>query len=1047
MSSKIIDFVLKNRLFVLGFVLTIVALGLYSVQDIPIDAFPDVTNNQVQIITEAPNISPVEVERLVTFPIENAMNGIPDVMEVRSISKYGLSVVTVVFEDRMDTYFARQLISERLSNIRSELPAGVKQPVLGPVSTALGEIYQYVVEGEGYTPMELRTIQEWIVKPQLKTIPGVTEVNSFGGFVKQYQILTDPGRLRAYGLSVSDVFNAIEANNAVAGGSFIEHNGEAFIIRGMGLVTKPAELGDIVVKTIGSVPVFIRQVASVTVGPEVRAGAVTKDDEGEVVTGIIMMLKGRNSREVITRVKEKVGDVNKSLPPGVRIVSFYDQNELVNNTIATVEKNLIEGGILVIIILFFFLGNWRAALIVALVIPLSMLFTFIGMDRLGLSANLMSLGALDFGMIVDGAVVLVDNFVRHMRDKKNAGKDPIQLIGDSAKEVARPITFGVIIIIMVYVPILTFKGMEGKMFAPMAYAVGFAILGSLILIFTFVPVVSTWFLKVSKNPKENIIIRWLAPRYRAVLQWSLANTAKTVIAALVVLVVSLSLVPFMGTEFLPELDEGSFLIEIKRLPSVALSESVEQGKKIQKEIIRIPEVRTVVFKTGRPDLANDYMGLHETDGFVLLKPRDEWRDGVSKEDIGQELEAIVARYPDINYGFTQPIAMRVDELVAGVKSDVAIKIFGEDFDILRQRAADIERLVQSIPGTGSVMVEQVSGQTYLDIKINRDKVARYGLNVADVQDVIETAIGGRTATEMYEGTRRVDVVVRYTAESRNDIGVIRNLLVSLPDGSRLPLSQLADIEAVEGPVQISREQGQRRIVVGVNLDGRDVGSYVEELQKKVDAAIVLPAGYYLVYGGQFENQQRAMARLYLVVPLALLIIYLLLFTMFGNLRNSLLILTNLPFALSGGIVFLFLRGLNISVTSAIGFIALFGVAVLNGVVLIEHLNHKRKDINDLDEAVVEGAVDRLRPVLMTALVASFGFIPMALNTTQGSEVQRPLATVVIGGLITSTLLTLLVLPTIYAWIERRLHPELGPIQCMKRIVLPRKFWDEGDDNG
>ncbi|MBN1448681.1 MAG: efflux RND transporter permease subunit [Bacteroidetes bacterium] len=1042
MSAHIIDFVLKNRLFVLGFVVTIIGLGIYSLRDIPIDAFPDVTNNQVQVITEAANISPVEVERLVTFPIENAMNGIPDVMEVRSISKYGLSVVTVVFEDGVDTYFARQLISERLSNIRSELPAGVKQPVLGPVSTALGEIYQYVVEGEGYTPMELRTIQEWIVKPQLKTIPGVTEVNSFGGFVKQYQVLIDPGRLQTYDLTVEDVFIAVEQNNAVAGGSFLEKNGEAFIIRGMGLVTQPAELGDIVVKTVNNVPVFIRQVASVTVGPEVRAGAVTQDDKGEVVTGIIMMLKGENSREVILRIKEQVKEVNKSLPPGVSIRSFYDQTELVNNTIHTVQTNLIEGGILVIAVLFFFLGNWRAALIVALVIPLSMLFTFIGMDQLGLSANLMSLGALDFGMIVDGAVVLVDNFVRHMRDKRNEGKDRIRLIGDSAKEVARPITFGVIIIIMVYVPILTFEGMEGKMFAPMAYAVGFAILGSLILLFTYVPVVSTFFLKLGKNPKENIVIRWLAPRYRRSLRWSLQNTGKTVGAALLLLIGSLSLIPFMGSEFLPALDEGSFLIEIKRLPSVALSESVAQGSKIQKEIMRIPEVRTVVFKTGRPDLANDYMGLHETDAFVMLKARDEWRDGISKDDIEAELDAIVSQFPDISYGFTQPIAMRVDELVAGVKSDVAVKIFGEDFDVLRARSSDIERLVQNIPGTGSVMVEQVSGQTYLDIRIHRGKVARYGLNVADVQDVIETAIGGRVATEVYEGTRRVDVVVRYDQKSRDDIAAIRNLLVSLPDGSRLPLSQLADIDAVEGPVQISREQGQRRIVVGINLSGRDVGSYVDELQARVEENLALPAGYYLQYGGQFENQQRAMSRLYLVVPLALLIIYLLLFTMFGNLRNSLLILTNLPFALSGGILLLWLRGLNISVTSAIGFIALFGVAVLNGVVLIEHLNHKRKEASSLDDAVVEGSVDRLRPVLMTALVASLGFIPMALNTTQGSEVQRPLATVVIGGLITSTLLTLLVLPTIYTWIERRLHPELGPIECMKRIVLPRKLWDE-----
>jgi cobalt-zinc-cadmium resistance protein CzcA len=1042
MSARIIDFVLKNRLFVLGFVVTIIGVGIYSLQDIPIDAFPDVTNNQVQVITEAPNISPVEVERLVTFPIENAMNGIPDVMEVRSISKYGLSVVTVVFEDRVDTYFARQLISERLANIRSELPSGVKQPVLGPVSTALGEIYQYVVDGKDFTPMELRTMQEWIIKPQLKTIPGVTEINSFGGFVKQYQVLIDPDRLRAYDLTVEDVFTAVENNNAVAGGSFLEKNGEAFIIRGMGLVTQPDELGDIVVKTVSNVPVFIRQVASIAVGPEIRAGAVTQDDKGEVVTGIIMMLKGENSRDVIQRIKAKVREVNKSLPPGVQIRSFYDQTELVDNTIRTVETNLIEGGILVIAVLFFFLGNWRAALIVALVIPLSMLFTFIGMDQLGLSANLMSLGALDFGMIVDGAVVLVDNFVRHLRAKENEGKDRTRLIADSAKEVARPITFGVVIIIMVYIPILTFEGMEGKMFAPMAYAVGFAILGSLILIFTFVPVVSTFFLKLGKNTKENIVIRWLAPRYRRALQWSLKNTAKTVTAALVVLAGSLSLVPFMGSEFLPALDEGSFLLEITRLPSVALSESVEQGNKIQKEIMRIPEVRTVVFKTGRPDLANDYMGLHQTDAFVMLKPRDEWREDITKDDIEAELEAIVSKFPDINYGFTQPIAMRVDELVAGVKSDVAVKIFGEDYDVLSAKASEIERMVQDIRGTGSVMVEQVSGQTYLDIRINRGKIARYGLNVSDVQNVIETAIGGRTATEVYEGTRRVDVVVRYSAESRNDISSIRTLLVSLPDGGRLPLSQLADIEAVEGPVQISREQSQRRIVVGINLSDRDVGSYVEELQSRIDSRLSLPAGYYLQYGGQFENQQRAMGRLYLVVPLALLIIYLLLFTMFGNLRNSLLILTNLPFALSGGILLLWIRGLNISVTSAIGFIALFGVAVLNGVVLIEHLNHKRKEGSLLDDAVVEGAVDRLRPVLMTALVASLGFIPMALNTTQGSEVQRPLATVVIGGLITSTLLTLLVLPTIYAWIERRLDPQLSAFECMKRIVLPRKFWEE-----
>lgn len=1040
MSGRIIDFVLKNRLFVLGFIVTIMGLGFYSLQHIPIDAFPDVTNNQVQVITVASNLSPLEVERLVSFPVENAMNGIPDVEIVRSISKYGLSVVTVVFHDGVDTYFARQLVSERLAGIRGELPAGVSQPVLGPVSTALGEIYQYVVEGKDYTPMELRTIQEWIIKPQLKTIPGVTEVNSFGGFVRQYQILVDPDRMAASHVTLADVFDAVEKNNSVSGGSSIEHNGEAFIIRGLGLASTIEDLGDIVVRTQNGVPVFVRTVASIAMGPEVRAGAVTKDGKGEVVTGIVMMLKGENSRTVIGRVREKVAEVNKGLPPGVRITSFYDQTELVNNTIRTVESNLIEGGILVIAVLFFFLGNWRAALIVALVIPLSMLFTFIGMDRLGLSANLMSLGALDFGMIVDGAVVLVDNFVRTLTLHRQDQRTRSSLIAESAKEVARPITFGVIIIIMVYVPILSFQGMEGKMFTPMAYAVGFAILGSLILAFTFVPVVSSVFLKVAAVPKENILIRLLRPHYERILAWSLRHGGRTVGIATVALVLSLSLIPFMGSEFLPQLDEGSVLIEVKRLPSVALSESVQQGLALQKKLMTIPEVRTAVFKTGRPDLANDYMGVHETDCFVMLKPRKEWRDGKTKDDLIAEMEAICATMPGISYNMTQPIAMRVDELVAGVKSAVAVKIFGEDFEVLKKKSAEIEKLVAGIPGTGTVMVEQVSGQTYLDIAIDRRRIARYGLNVDDVQKVVETAIGGKVATELYQGTRRFGVLVRLREDARNSIETIRAVPVDLPGGGRLPLSTFADIRAVEGPVQVSRENGQRRIVVGINLDGRDVGSYVAELERTIAARVNLPAGYFLQYGGQFENQQRAMSRLMLVVPLALLIIYLLLFAMFGNLRNSLLILSVLPFAMSGGIIALFVRGLNISVTSAIGFIALFGVAVLNGVVLIEHLNHMRHREEDLDRSVIHGAGDRLRPVLMTALVASLGFIPMALNTSQGSEVQRPLATVVIGGLVTSTLLTLFVLPTMYAWIERRIDPTMRLGERAKRILLPKMWW-------
>jgi heavy metal efflux system protein len=1044
MISRIVDFVLKNRLFVIGFIMTIIVLGVYSMTHIPIDAFPDVTNNQVQIITEASSLSPLEVERLVSFPIETSMNGIPDVTIVRSISKYGLSVVTVVFEDKVDVFFARQMISERLSNIRGELPAQVEQPQLGPISTALGEIYQYVVDGKNYTPMQLRTINDWMIKPQLKTIPGVTEVNSFGGFVKQYQVLVDPVSMGGYKITLDEVFEAVERNNAVAGGNFIEHNGESFIIRGMGLIGGNEDIGNIIVKNVNGVPIFVKQLASVATGPEIRAGAVSQDDKGEVVTGIVMMLRGENSREVIIRIKEKVAEVNKGLPEGVSITSFYDQTELVDNTITTVQTNLFEGGLLVIIVLFFFLGNWRAALIVATVIPLSMLFTFIGMKYLGLSANLMSLGAIDFGMIVDGAIVLVENFVRNMNQKGKQFKDKLSLIAASTKEVGRPITFGMIIIIMVYVPILSFEGMEGKMFAPMAYAVGFALIGALILSFTYIPVVSTFFLKEKTNTRENFVIRLLKPMYSKRLRWSLNRTSMIAAVSALGLIASLMLVPFMGTEFLPELDEGSFLIEINRLPSVALSTSVEEGIHIQKAIKEIPEVRTVVFKTGRPDLANDYMGVHQTDGFVMLKPRSEWRDGIAKPDIEDDIHEVLAGFAGFNYGITQPIAMRVDELVAGVKSDVAVKVFGEDFTTITRTAKNIERVAQNIRGTGNTLVEQVMGQTYLDVQIDRNAIARYNLNVEDVLDVVEIAIGGKAATEVYEGTRRVDVIVRFAQEHRATINDVRNTLVNLPTRGRIPLSQLAEIKAVEGPVQISREKGQRRTVVGINLDERDIGSYVAELQQQIDANVSIPAGVFLEYGGQFENQQRAMSSLYVVLPAALLIIYLLLFTMFGTIRHAGIILLNLPFALSGGIIALWVRGLDISVTSAIGFIALFGVAVLNGVVMLEHINHLRKEGVPLSDAVVDGASDRLRPVMMTALVASLGFIPMALNTTQGSEVQRPLATVVIGGLITSTLLTLMVLPGVYYWVESRIDPGLPMIECVKRIALPRKFWDSAE---
>ncbi len=1018
MLNKLIDFSLRQKFVAISLTLLVAFGGFQALQQIPINSLPDVTPVQVLVITKAGRYSPYDVEKLVSFPIENAMNGLPKVKQVRSISQFGLSAVTIEFEEGTDIYFARQIVSQRLQGIADELPEGVSSPQLGPISTALGEIYQYVVKGEGYSLTELRTIQDWIIAPQLKTVKGVTEINSFGGFVKQYEVIVAPGKLRSYKIGLKEVMDAIAANNGVSGGNYLEHNREQYIIRGFGQIRNIDDINKIIVTYIEGKPVFVRDIATVRIGKQIRQGAVTQDGKGEVVTGIVMMLRGGNGREVIKNIEEKIAEINKSLPEGVRIEKFYDQADLVERTTHTLTTNLVEGGFFVIAVLLLLLGEIKGALIVASVIPLSMLFAFIGMHYFGLAANLMSLGAIDFGMVVDGSVVMVENIVHKLQTRKKGDK-LIPLIRQAAHEVARPIFFGVLIILMVYVPIITFKGMEGILYRPMAITVATAVFGSLIMALVYVPALSAIVFRKGIKIRKNYLMDFLLPRYRRFLEKNLERKTKILVPAVVIFLISVILLLNMGTEFLPELDEGSILIEQVRMPSVTLEESVENANWLAGQLIKnIPEIKTVVPKTGRSDLANDWMGVHQTDVWVILKPEDEWRPGVTKEDIIEMIKPYLEVEPGLSYNFTQPIAMRVDELTSGVKSDIAVKIFGEDLEELDRIGKQILQLLPDLEGTDNYYLEHISGQPYLTITVDRDAAAAFGLNVDDVQRVIEVGIGGMPVTEVFEGQRRFEVLVKFPDNLRNSLSIIEHVPVHLPDGGFIPLKRVARIEAGEGPREIARENGWRRLVVGINIKGIDIGTYVANLKEAIDANVKMPPGYFLEYGGTFENQQRAMRHLLIVVPLALFIIFGLLYVMFGELRYALLILLNLPFALTGGVFLLYLRDLYLSVSASIGFVALFGVAVLNGVVLISHLNSLRQKGFSLREATITGATDRLRPVLMTALVASLGFIPMAFNTGPGSEVQRPLATVVIGGLITASMLTLLVLPTIYNWVER-----------------------------
>ncbi len=1025
MINALIRFSVSQRLLVLLMVVILIGGGVYSLLRLPIDAVPDVTNVQVQVLTAAPSLAPLEIERQITFPVEVAMSGLPDIEEIRSVSKFGLSAVTVVFDDSVDTYFARQLVLERLSQARGQIPENIGSPEMGPISTGLGEIYQYELKaapGSGYDPTALRTIQDWSVRRQLLGVPGVTEVNSFGGQEKQYQVRLDPARLQAYGLSLRDVLDAVGRNNSNVGGAYIEHGAEQYLLRGIGLVESANDIANIVVKTgKEGVPVYVRDLGEVVEGATVRQGAVTADGQGEIVAGIAMMLKGENSRAVVDRVKERVELVKKTLPKGVELVPFYDRTELVDRTIRTVETNLVEGAILVIVVLILLLGNWRGALLVSTIIPLSMLFAAILMRVFNVSGNLMSLGALDFGLIVDGAVVMVENAVRRRAEAQHEGlkEPPERTILDACLEVGRPVVFAVAIIMIVYLPILSLTGIEGKMFKPMALTVVFALLGSLILSLTFIPAAMTYLLCGHVSEKESFVMRYAKRWYRPALAKVTGNRRTALIAAVALVVVSGAIFPFLGSEFIPRLDEGSLAVQVQQLPSVSLSQSVRTVTEVEKVLRSFPEVTKVVSKTGRAEVATDPMSVDFSDLYIELKPPSEWKGVSTKAELVEKMsKALEDKVPNGSFSFSQPIELRVAELISGVRSDIAIKLFGDDLDTLKKKADEIARIVSRVPGAEDVKVEAVSGLPQLQIKPDRAAIARYGLNVEDVNNLVESVVAGKDAGLVYEGEQRFNLAVRLLDESSRDVGTIKNLLVPAPNGVRVPLSQVADVSITEGPAQISREDTRRRIVVELNVRGRDIGSFVKEAQALIEEGVQLPAGYYTTWGGQFENLERATARLLIVVPLALFLIFVLLFTTFNSARQAVLIYTGIPFAVVGGVLALALRGMPFSISAGVGFIALFGVAVLNGVVMVSYIDHLREEGRSVADAVREGAETRLRPVLMTALVASLGFIPMALATSAGAEVQRPLATVVIGGLITSTLLTLLILPMLYGWFER-----------------------------
>lgn len=1021
MIYRILAFCLQQRLLVIGLTLVIVALGVFSFEKLPIQAFPDVQNVFVQVVTQYPGQAPEEVEKVVTLPIEREMNGLPHLMNMRSVSIFGLSVVTLTFDDEAEDYFSRQQVLERLRNVN--LPSDVN-PLLGPLSTGVGEIYRFVIDAKGMPLVDQRAVEDWVVEPRLRTVQGVADVVSFGGGVKQYQVSVRPDRLKDFGLSIGEVYQAIADNNGNTGGGYIEHGDEALVVRGVGLLANGDEIGDIIVATREGSPIKVRDVAEIGVGPQPRTGIVGYNRRDDVVEGVVLLVKGKHALDVLAGVKEKIAELNDhGLPPGVKIKPIYDRTELVQHTVSTVEHNMLEGALLILVILVVFLRSALVAAVVILVIPLSLMFAFILIDARGISANLVSLGAIDFGIIVDSAVVLVEAIMvrttlemhehlslNHMR----------QSMLNTAAEMGRPILFSKAIIITAFLPIFTFQRVEAKIFSPMAYTLSFALLGSLIISLTLIPVLLSFMLGKRLEERRNPLVHWMEDRYRRGLEWVLARPGPTIGGAVLALALSLGLLHFIGTEFMPKLDEGNIWLTLTLPTPISLEKAKEIERGIRERIESFPEARTVVSHLGRPEDGTDPKGFNNLEILVGLQSKETWRFR-RKDDLVRAMNDKLSVFPGIQLNFSQAIQDNVEEAISGVKGEIAVKIFGEDLKTLQEKADQVVRILKSTRGATDVAAEQQAGLAQVVIRIDRARIARYGLNVSDVEDVLEMAVGGKAASQLLEGSRRFDIAVRLAADGRSSVADLENLTVKTPDGSRIPLAQLAEIKVDIGASRIGREENMRRIAIKCNLIGRDQGGFVAEAMPRVAREVALPPGYRVVWSGQFENQQRAMKRLSIIVPISLTLIFVLLFWAFQSVKHAALIVMNVPFALIGGLVALWLTGINLSVSAAVGFIALFGIAVQNGVILISQLNHLLREGHSLHEAIVTGATSRLRPVVMTALMAMLGLIPAALSTSVGSETAKPFAVVIIGGLVTATLLTLTILPLLYRWFEERVR--------------------------
>ncbi|GAB4512610.1 MAG: CusA/CzcA family heavy metal efflux RND transporter [Allomuricauda sp.] len=1034
MINRIIDFSINNK-FIIGLLtLALIGAGIYSMTQVPIDAVPDITNNQVQVITQSPNLGTEDIEQFVTYPVEVAMSNLPDVKEIRSISRFGLSVVTVVFDDDMGTFLPRQLVSEKLTEVREQIPEELGQPSMGPITTGLGEVYQYTLKvkpefQDEYSLADLRTMQDWIVQRQMAMVPGVVEINAIGGKIKQYEVAVDPNELKAIGLTITDVFKALEANNRNTGGAYIEKNHQANFIRGEGLVRNLNDIKKIVIKNENGVPITVNDVADVRFSSAVRYGALTQDGEGEVVGGLVMMLKGVNSNEVIVRVKDRMAEIQKSLPEGVVIEPLLDRSKLISETTGTVRNNLLEGALIVIFVLVFLLGNWRGGLIVASTIPLSLLFAFILMNVFDVWANLMSLGAIDFGIIVDGAVIIVEASVFLMasyvlKKKSLDKKDRDEIAADASKKMMNAAFFGQLIILIVFLPILALEGVEGKMFQPMALTFIFAMIGAMVLCLTYVPMMSALFLKPPKKEKKSWgdrFVHWVQRKYEPLLLNALEKGKWVVSIAVAIFAVAIFTFTKMGGEFIPQLDEGDIAFHAILKPGSSLSETIETTTKIERIVkAEFPEVEKIVSRIGVAEVPTDPMPMDFADVFVILKPQDEWVSAESKDELIDKMKDAVSIIPGVNYEFTQPIEMRFNELLEGIREDIAIKIYGEDIDVLASKADEITKIIAGTEGIGDMRAEATSGLPQMTIKYNRNKLAQYGVSIDQLNMMVQSAFAGGYAGVIFEGEKRFDLVVRLDEQNRSDINDIRNLYINLPNGSQIPLHELAAIEYTPGPMQISRDNTNRRTYVGVNVRGRDVESLVNEIRDKLDANLDLPPGYFIRYGGAFENLERASDRLQTVVPIALLLIFILIYFALKSFPQTLMIYLAIPMATIGGVFALWLRDMPFSISAGVGFIVLFGVAVLNGLVMISGFNElKEEGVINLKERIVEGTKRRVRPIMLTAFTDILGFLPMAISASAGAEVQRPLATVVIGGLITSTLLTLFILPIFYQWVERR----------------------------